>query len=668
VSTVATCEADVLAGIWATHLPTMLERIDALERAAVTLATGTLEADVVSEAEQAAHQLAGSVGTFGFGHATDRAREAEHLLRDIDGPAPEVAPQLAQIVTDLRLQLSQAPVHTTPEVEEQHALVLLIDDDPLLSGRLKEEAEQRGMQVQTASSPAAGRAQIQRERPDVVVLDLGLGDGTDEALTLLSELSDADPRIPVLVFTVREALTDRIEVARRGAAGFLEKGLSPSDAIDQVTQVLGRTETSVVPVLAVDDDLAVLDTMRAVLGRRGLDVTTLSDPLRLWDELRRVSPDLLLLDIDMPGANGIELCRVLRNDSRWATVPVVMVTARQDRDVIRQVFEAGADDYLVKPLVSSDLIALVENRLSRSRLQRTLAETDALTGLANRRTSNAAIGQLMHLATRQGQPLCLAELDIDHFKRVNDRHGHAAGDAVLRRLGDLLRRSFRGEDVVARWGGEEFIVGMYGAPRHEAIERINELLKAFRHEEFDGAGDRFSLTFSAGVAEYPADGADLEALYLAADEALYRAKSAGRDQVLGADVPTQSPDATVDVVIVEDDEATAAVVIQALGARGYRWRHFTDGAAAVEALAGSSPELRAGVVLLDVGVPTLNGFEVLSRLAADGTLRTTRVLMLTAYTAEEDVMRALELGAADHLAKPFSVPVLMQKVGRALER
>jgi diguanylate cyclase (GGDEF)-like protein len=141
----------------------------------------------------------------------------------------------------------------------------------------------------------------------------------------------------------------------------------------------------------------------------------------------------------------------------------------------------------------------------------------------------------MALSTRYGQPLTLAAIDLDHFKSVNDRHGHAAGDAVLRRLGDLLLRSFRGEDVVGRWGGEEFVVAMYGMAREDAVRRMQDLLAAFGDETFVSAeGASFTSGFSAGVAIFGDDGRDLPSLHRTADEALYAAKHAGRGRVLTA--------------------------------------------------------------------------------------------------------------------------------------
>jgi len=377
-----------------------------------------------------------------------------------------------------------------------------------------------------------------------------------------------------------------------------------------------------------------------------------------------------VLDVDMPGASGIELCRVLRNDRRWVAVPVVFLTARRDPETIQEVFAAGGDDYLVKPIITAELVTRIKNRLDRFRLHQALAETDGLTGVANRRTSREALGQLTRLAGRFNQPLCLVELDLDQFKRVNDRYGHAAGDAVLRRLGELLLRTFRGDDVVSRWGGEEFVLGMYGMSSWDGARRMTQLLESFREEEFHAGAERFTVSFSAGVSQYPDDGRDVEALYRAADEALYRAKAAGRSRVLTAGRGMPSPRdriTDIDVVVVDDDEVIGELLVHTLEARGYRSRWLKDGAEAVKVLCGTQRTVRASVLLLDVGLPGLDGVSVLRRLREDGALRRTRVIMLTSRCSEGEVLETLELGAFDHVAKPFSLPVLMHKVRGALE-
>lgn len=173
-----------------------------------------------------------------------------------------------------------------------------------------------------------------------------------------------------------------------------------------------------------------------------------------------------------------------------------------------------------------------------------LAETDPLTGLANRRGLERDLDRLQRLAARSGSTLCLAVLDLDHFKRVNDRYGHAVGDEILRRLSTHLKEAFRGEDAIARIGGEEFVVAVLGLGREDAVTRLGGVLAAFAHTAHDVDGQAVSVAASAGVAEHHRDGIGFEALYRAADDALRVAKLRGRARVVpaGAHAPPPPPD------------------------------------------------------------------------------------------------------------------------------
>lgn len=412
-------------------------------------------------------------------------------------------------------------------------MLLVVDADREFAERLVAEAATQGMVTTVAANPAVAKETIARTPPSVALLDFSDPATLKESLELLAELNGRTPPVPTLVMTTRDTFAERVEVARQGGGGFLHKSLPIEQIIEAAAHTLQHVYTVESTVLAVDDDPQILAILQALLEPEGIRLTVLEDPQQFWDTLQQVVPDLLILDIDMPYINGVDLCRVVRGDKQWTGLPVVVLTGYTDLQLVRQVFAAGADDFVSKPIVGPELITRIIGRLERARLLRSMAEIDPLTGLTNRHKSVERLRQLLQLADRQRQPFSLTVLDVDYFKQVNDSYGHAVGDIVLRHLGGLLRRSFRNEDVIARWGGEEFVVGMYGSTREQSVRRLTRVLETFRQEVFLGSGTKeFQVTFSAGVAAYPVDGADLQTLYNTADSALYQAKASGRNRVL----------------------------------------------------------------------------------------------------------------------------------------
>ncbi|MDQ3677933.1 MAG: diguanylate cyclase [Actinomycetota bacterium] len=549
----------------------LARRVQTLEETVAAMLEGKLDESLRANAERDAHKLAGSLGMFGLPRGSELARELEQALGVLDGPAPSEAPRLAELVLALRSQLDDAPVGSQdnglagPPLSDGRAL-LLVSPDPVLTKRLSVEALGRHLRPRSAASPAAARRLVVMEPPDAAVLDLSFSGADHDGLELLVDLVGAEPPVPVVVLTSSEALVDRVEVSRRGASGFIQRSRPASHVVDAVCETVERRDRAQAKLLAVDDDPAISQALAALLSPVGLEVATLNDPSRFWERLEAINPDLLVLDLDMPELDGIDLCRAVRADVRFGQLPVLFLTARVDAGSVERIFEAGADDYVSKPIFGPEIVTRIQNRLDRVHLYRELAETDSLTGIASRRKSTAALEDLIALADRLEQPLSIALIDLDHFKRLNDRLGHAAGDAALRQIGAMLAAAFRGEDVVGRWGGEEFVVGMYGMGRDDAIQRVAELLESFRAEQFTGRDGRCAcLTFSAGVAEYPRDGPGLHDLCRAADEALYRAKADGRNRVLGAGSPRSASPEQPDPVVVEYDAASASLLVDPAG-------------------------------------------------------------------------------------------------------
>jgi diguanylate cyclase (GGDEF)-like protein len=657
--------AAALSAIWERHRDEILASVQAVEDAILGGLAGQLDDGQRERACRDAHRLAGSAGTFGFVAAGEIARELERGLSVSHPSSAHEFPPLADLAVALRRELEAGPAQSpaTHDPPPQAADLLVVGADRNRMRRLADEAAARGMTAGIALSPARAHEIIAGCRPRIVLLDPAGPGGLDTALGFLDEVS---PALAVIVLTDPAGDLDRVEVARRGGRGFLPRSLSVTELVDHVLGLRERLRAKDTTILAVDDDPGILDAVRTVLEGQGLTVDAREDPSRLWEALERCTPDLLMLDIEMPGFSGLELCRAVRNDPRWSALPVLILTARRDPGTAQAVFEAGADDYIAKPFVDGELIARIANRLERVRLLRALADIDYLTGLANRRRGTEALETLRLLSRRSGRPLCVAMLDVDDFRQINDTLGHAGGDATLRGVARALTQHFRGEDVVSRWGADEFMIGMYGMSIADGRQRLGELVEQVRAAGFGAGEHRGTVTVSMGLAEFPTDGGDIESLCRAVDEALYLAKATGGDRLRVA-AQAADPASVLDVVVVEDDEVLGNLLEHALVTRGYSTRRLSDGQEAVAILAGTEPELRARVIVLDWGIPSLDGLSVLRALADGGTLRRTRVVMLTARATEGEVLRTLEAGAHDHVAKPFSVPVLMHRIRRALD-
>jgi diguanylate cyclase (GGDEF)-like protein len=250
-------------------------------------------------------------------------------------------------------------------------------------------------------------------------------------------------------------------------------------------------------------------------------------------------PDLILLDVIMPGLNGYEVCRRLKRDERTREIPVIFVTAKSDITEEEDGLAAGAVDFIAKSASANVMRARVGTLIALKRqsdLLRQMARVDALTGLANRRHFDEVLSSEWRRCTRSGKPLSLMLIDLDHFKLFNDHYGHQAGDSCLQQVSACLKAGFaRSHDLVARYGGEEFVCVMPETSLEGAEAKAQALEKAVRalripHEK-SAVADGI-VTISVGVAiAIPNVGDECAALILCADRSLYLAKDAGRGQV-----------------------------------------------------------------------------------------------------------------------------------------
>ena len=415
-----------------------------------------------------------------------------------------------------------------PLFTDERPLLLIIDPDRQLAEQLMNEAVNWGFRSAISTTLAAAELKIDRDAPTVVLLDPDITHPTTDSLKLLAKLTHQTPAVPVLVFTSHDRLTDRLEVAQLGGHSFLSKPLPLTQVLKAVAQAAQQAEAAKQRVMVVDDDPQILATLKGLLEPWGLSVTTLNDPQQFWETLESCSPDLLILEMNMPILSGVDLCQIVRNDSRWGSLPIIFLTTHPNIETIDRVYSVGADDFVSKPIARSELVSRVINRLERIELLRNAAEIDRLTKLSNRHKSTQDLNKYLQLAARQNLPLCLAVLDLDNLKAINERHGYSTGDMVMRQWGQLLRQTFRQNTVIARWEGDEFVVALFDTTKAEGIQRLTQLLATLQRRQFV-TPDRtqFRIAFSAGIAQYPDDGSDLPTLYQAAAAALHQSKVAG---------------------------------------------------------------------------------------------------------------------------------------------
>jgi DNA-binding response OmpR family regulator len=368
--------AAAIEKIWQKLKSSLKETFECFDQTiAQAIAGMSLDPQLRQQAILEAHRLAGNLGSFGLPQGSDLARQIEQLLRANETLCYSKAVQLSEWVESLKQVVAQQrnTQKTSKKLEPQKAFrtahhltrLLVVDDDVAIAQQIQAVAESMGFEIAAATNLAQARQVFAQAPFDGVLLDLTFPDTTDTGLTFLEDLTHQIPEVPVVVLTGRDRLTDRVEVARLGGRAFVQKPISPHKLLETVAQVLAQSHDASHKILVVDDDVHVLETLRTLLEPWGLHVTTLNDPQQFWEMLETCTPNLLILDIEMPHFNGIELCQAVRNDPDWGEIPVLFLTAHRDAEMIQRVFMAGADDYVGKPIMAPELLARVLNRLER---------------------------------------------------------------------------------------------------------------------------------------------------------------------------------------------------------------------------------------------------------------------------------------------------------------
>lgn len=421
--------------------------------------------------------------------------------------------------------------------------VLWIDDDPQFIARARLLAEQLLLHLHVATDldealeiMAFSGDAIQAGFLNIDRLKLAKLDACDARRWLSNfRATPQSARMPMAFLSTRDDLQTRVWAARAGAQLFLKKPVGSAEFTQAIHQLVALRRAPRPRVLILDRDPLYVRALCDYLNAHAIDAAVAHDAAEILTHLQQSVPDAVIVDAQMPGLNGLDLCRVLRTTSRWQDLPVVIVGKDPGLSARLAAFEAGCDDLLTHQSDPAEILARIQTHIERARLMRQRADRDALTGLLTRRAFLESLAARLAEVARNEQPLAFCLLDLDRFKCINDTHGHLAGDRVLARLGQLLQNRFRAEDLRGRWGGEEFVVVMANEEIPNARMILERIRSEFAQLDFEGTNsERFRVSFSAGIAEFPAHGRDVESLFHSADRQLYAAKTAGRNCILRA--------------------------------------------------------------------------------------------------------------------------------------
>ncbi|MGC1248579.1 MAG: response regulator [Spirulinaceae cyanobacterium] len=498
---------EAMAQMWQQYRGLMTERLEALQEAAAAIQQGQASSELNYSAQKAAHKLAGVLGMFNKEAGTKVARQIEDLLQDKSEKVPQRGEQLLALVQQLR-EMLELPASSATST----ARLLLIEGDEELGSQLQELAQLVQSSWHQVPNLTSARDWLKTQAPDVVVLSVAESGEWQGSFTILKDLAARTPPIPALVIASNPDLVDRVSIARCGGSRVLVKPTTATQIWQVVQQLLQSYQDQETKILVVDDDPAFLAALQTILTPWGLRITGLQEPESFWEILNSVKPDLLILDVEMPEINGIELCQAVRTDPQWQNLPILFLTAHQDRETVQQVYSAGADDYITKPIIGPELLTRITNRLERNRILKNFSGKDALTRLANYPCSRIDLATLL-----QQQPSCLAVLTIAELPEINLRYGHQTGNQILQSWGRLLQTAFSGKEVVGYWGYGEFVVGIPGVNSQQAGDRLASLLTTLRQQVFTAPdGTRFQVTCNWAIAQSPRQGTTIQSLYQAA--------------------------------------------------------------------------------------------------------------------------------------------------------
>ncbi len=544
---------DELKKHYCANLPLNIE--DIYDKILKILSSKEIDIKDISEVKNDVHKLAGSAGSFGFlkisnilkkldiyltnfisDNENDKELDFNYIEKTFDKIRKNLSPKLSNkgnktiSASGLVSSSSDWFFKKFPEDWDKKIVILDYRDRKYLSD-LKERLSYFGYEIEFFSDIDAGIEKISNEDIHIIILDTDLVLERIDIGPWLKNIKEKRNSFKIFYTSANNNFKTRLFSLRNSGDAFFENPIDVTRLVNKIEYFADSRRTKPDHILIVDDDIDTLSYYAQLFQKRGMVTSVTTVPASVFNLIVESAPDLIFIDMLMPGCNGIELTAMIRQYDEFLPIPIIIYSAFDRPVAIDLELSFSGYEFISKFTDDETIISTAINRIDRSRNLRYYMERDSLTGLLNHSNINDSFQREFVRAKRTNLPLSYAMIDIDNFKSVNDTYGHFVGDTVLKSLAYMLMERLRVTDIVGRYGGEEFVVIMGNTNVQSAKRVIDEIRENFSKVTHNAFGREFNVTFSCGIAGFP-DVTVAKTISDGADKALYIAKKDGKNKVV----------------------------------------------------------------------------------------------------------------------------------------